>query len=701
MRIKRIQALIIAGLLLLTLILPQLALAAGPEISNIVVLEITSTTATIYWTTNTPSDSWVHYRLEDATTWVWENDYTDVTTHIIELAGLEPGETYQFYIRSIDTDGETLDDNDGAYYQFTTGPPQYSITLDHVCGVCGDLVEAKFCGELIGATVTVATAGTYRICWDSREPWDDDKLIGEVDAFTTTGAGSETIVFYMPEAKKGIHTVYLVDSTYGEKAQAAFEVMPSVKIDPEEGPVGTEVTVNCYGFQASGDIQVSFLDTEEEGDTNTVGSCELVFTIPPTPAGGYTFEIKAKEGTVWVNWVTKYFEVTPQITVTPDSGKVGQTIEVEGTGFASDEEDIEITFDGEPVETNIPVVADENGSWEATIVTPTLQRGTYIIDASGESTRARDVDDIEFILGAGIFVEPGSAYVGDKITVTGGGFAPDETGIRVTFEGRSEATGISADSNGSWETSFILPASTYGSHDVEASGDITKPSVTATVDTKARIEEFSPDEGAPGDSVNLIGSGFHGSQDLTVTIGGVAASDDMRTQSNGNVVISFHVPKRSIEGKRTLVVYDDGGASDEVDFRVTEKTLSTTPLPISPKSKTLRSGEVTFHWQGVTGDSGYTYTLDINTSANSGNIWSKSGIPESSYTLQEEEALPKGTYYWRVKIIDDYGNESPWSDSIEFRVSPIPPWVWVVVGVVVLVGLMVVAYRETKFKITE
>jgi amino acid transporter len=114
---------------------------------------------------------------------------------------------------------------------------------------------------------------------------------------------------------------------------------------------------------------------------------------------------------------------------------------------------------------------------------------------------------------------------------------------------------------------------------------------------------------------------------------------------------------------------------------------------------------VTFNWQGVTGGTGYTYTLEISRTADSGNIWSKSGITESSYTLTDSptvtETLPPGTYYWRVKIVDDYGNEGAWSDSIEFTVSPIPTWVWVLVGLVVLVILMVVAYRETKFKVTE
>jgi hypothetical protein len=175
----------------------------------------------------------------------------------------------------------------------------------------------------------------------------------------------------------------------------------------------------------------------------------------------------------------------------------------------------------------------------------------------------------------------------------------------------------------------------------------------------------------------------------------------MLTQFDGNVVISFRVPKGSPEGKQTLVVTDEGGATASVDFTVKKKTLSTTPLPMSPEDSTLRSGKVTFHWQGVTGGTGYTYTLEISKTAGSGNIWSKSGIEESSYTLTEDEALPKGTYYWRVKIVDDYGNESAWSDSIKFTVSPIPTWVWVVVGLVVLVVLMVVAYRETKFKVTE
>jgi len=668
----------------LVLILPQSALADGLGISNLFVTDITTTTATISWTTNTSSDSRVYYGTTKPPS-KHEDDSTEVTNHYIILEYLEPDTVYYFAVES----GNLTNDNGGEYWSFETLPVPagyYKITLDSVYGVCG---------EVIGVTALVPMAGTYHVCWDS--------LTAVKETFTATGPGSHEVAFFLPEATKGIHKVYLVDNTYAKKAEAEYEVGPSVKIAPEEGPVQTAVTLNGYGFTASQQIQVKFKGTIIQTTTaNTVGSWNVTYTIPATPAGGYTFDIEAKEGTDFWPWVSKYFEVTPKITVSADSGKVGQPVDVKGTGFASKEKDIKITLGGK-LWWEI-TSAEENGSWSTTIAVPPVERGEYEIVASGRSTRARDVPPVSFTVDAGISVEPISAYVGDTIAVEGGGFASGQTGIRVYLDGQLVSdTTITADPNGCWESSFSLPTSAYGSHTVSASGDIL-PAVNANLNTKAKVTGLSKFEGAPGDSISLTGNGFGSNKTLTVQIDGIAASEDMRTLTNGNVAITFQVPKGSTVGTRTLVVTDEGGANPEgVDFTVMNKTLSTTPLPISPKDSTLRSGLVTFHWQEMPSGDGfnYTYTLEISQSPGSAGIWSNPGITESSYQLKEDEALPKGTYYWRVKIVDDYGNESAWSDSTEFRVSPIPTWVWVVVGLVVLVGLMVVAYRETKFKVTE
>jgi hypothetical protein len=682
--------------------LPQMALAngAGPDISSVVVLGKTSTTAAIFWTTNTDSDSRVNYGTNTTVLGNHKYDSHTTTTHLIELTGLTPGKTYYFEVVSADGFGTSTDDNDGAYYQFTTlSVATYSIILDSVCGVCGDLIEAGICGEIIGVTALVPTAGTYHICWDS------PSAANVKATFTVTSPGSYTTTFFLPEAKKGIHKVYLVDSSYTQRAEDEYEVLPSVKMTPEEaeGPVGTSVTLNGYGFNASQAIEVKFTgEVIATATASAVGSWSASYTIAATPGGDYTFDIEAKEGTVWVNWVSKYFEVTPRIVPTPDSGAVGHTIEVSGTGFGNREKDIKITLGGKVVK-EIPY-AEENGSWTATVIVPSVQKGSYMLDASGRSTRARDVQDVEFFVSAGLSVDPISAYIGDTVTVEGGGFAPFETGVRVSFDGVGVSQGaIPVDSNGRWEASFIIPTSAYGPHTVSASGDLTKSAASTTFSTQARILEVSPDEGGPGDLVYVTGDGFGSSGTLTVTIGGIAPSGHLTSGPNGGVSISFRVPKDSSAGTRMLVVSDGSGATDSCNFTVVSKPLSTTPLPVSPKDNTLRSGVVAFRWQGIPNstDFTYTYTLELSQNASSGSFWSMENIAASNYTWPEDAPLDGGTYYWRVMMEDNYGNEGPWSDPVEFRVSPIHTWVWVVIGLAVLIVLMVVAYRETRFRVTE
>jgi hypothetical protein len=348
------------------------------------------------------------------------------------------------------------------------------------------------------------------------------------------------------------------------------------------------------------------------------------------------------------------------------------------------------------------ITADDKGSWEADVVVPSVQGGGYLIDASGPVTKAADVPEVSFTLGGGVMVQPTSAQVGDTITVSGSGFGGGETGIRVTFDGQVQAT-VTARLDGSWDASFDLPVSTYGSHTISASGDVTKDASTATVSTRAKIEAISPSQGPPGDSVSVSGSGFSSNQRLNVTVGGVAATESGQTSSNGNAVMNFRVPKGSVEGIQTLVVSDAGGATASGDFTVTEKILPT-PQPISPQNDTrLRSGEVTFRWGGTTGGTNnVTYTLQISSDPSVDTyVRSITGLQTSSYTVPQEDPLLEGTYYWWVKAVDDYDNESPWSDSRSLNVSPIPTWVWVVIGVVIFLVLMVVAYRETKFRITE
>ena len=91
---------------------------APPFISNVRVINITTTTATILWDTNRPTDSQVEYCTGFAHCGV--NTPVDtqlVTSHSVNLSGLNPRTTYAFWVKSRDSGGllATL-----GYFLFTT-----------------------------------------------------------------------------------------------------------------------------------------------------------------------------------------------------------------------------------------------------------------------------------------------------------------------------------------------------------------------------------------------------------------------------------------------------------------------------------------------------------------------------------------------------------------------------------------------------
>jgi hypothetical protein len=98
----------------------------------------------------------------------------------------------------------------------------------------------------------------------------------------------------------------------------------------------------------------------------------------------------------------------------------------------------------------------------------------------------------------------------------------------------------------------------------------------------------------------------------------------------------------------------------------------------------------TFEWSEVSDESGVAYyNLQIATSADfstSSVVVSATGLTGTSYTLQETEALPLGTYYWIVQAVDGAENEGGWSANHSFRVGLLPLWgfILVIVGAVIL-----------------
>lgn len=91
----------------------------GPVITAVQSGNVASTTATITWTTDEPSDSQVFFREVGESTYQQTTvDPAAVTGHSVSLTGLMPGTEYEFHVRSVDASGNGSTANGGL--TFTT-----------------------------------------------------------------------------------------------------------------------------------------------------------------------------------------------------------------------------------------------------------------------------------------------------------------------------------------------------------------------------------------------------------------------------------------------------------------------------------------------------------------------------------------------------------------------------------------------------
>ncbi len=63
--------------------------------------------------------------------------------------------------------------------------------------------------------------------------------------------------------------------------------------------------------------------------------------------------------------------------------------------------------------------------------------------------------------------------MGTSVTINGHGFAANETGITVTFDGTQVGTSATADATGNWILTITIPSASAGPHTIGAYGSTT------------------------------------------------------------------------------------------------------------------------------------------------------------------------------------------------------------------------------------
>jgi len=308
----------------------------------------------------------------------------------------------------------------------------------------------------LGTEVTVSGINYESYRGDNISIYFDGR---EMDTLVVPDSGDFTADFVVPDAAVPGRTYVSVRDELGNQlgTRRPFIIEEiGIEIYPQNGAVGTEVTITGKGSYAGEEVTVYYNGVRVDDGTEVaspVGEFSYSFVIPESVAGDHEVMVEDALG----NSDEADFKVIPSIALGPSSGAVGDEVTVSGAGFGS-RIGVTVYFDKAKVSTER---TDRKGSFEASFNVPVMSPGNYEI-------KAEDDDDnrskAQFTISAGIYLSQYEGNVGTMLTVSGIGFLVDR-GVTVAYDDIQIAT-ADTDGNGAFSVTFVIPASIGGNHTV-------------------------------------------------------------------------------------------------------------------------------------------------------------------------------------------------------------------------------------------
>ena len=296
------------------------------------------------------------------------------------------------------------------------------------------------------------------------------------------------------DSEKVWNGTYYIYVTYrGDKyiiASTKFTITSGeIEIDPEEGTVGSEISISGEEMRPSQEITIKYEGEEVDittGDTNTDSNGRFLSTIiiPESTAGSHTITAIDESG----NKPETEFKVEPSIILDTASQAIDKTVKISGSGFAY-RSNITITLDDNRITTTpISLHTNHYGSFAVSITVP-----YYSPYVGGKPSKVTARDDSDNYAEAGLTIlsappeitldpvtsltSPG--YVGMELTVNGIRFTPGSN-ITITYNGsgsHNTAT-TTADDSGTFSVTFTVPPCAAGSYTVtvaDSTNSLTSP----------------------------------------------------------------------------------------------------------------------------------------------------------------------------------------------------------------------------------
>ena len=510
----------------------------------------------------------------------------------------------------------------------------------------------------------------------------------------------------------------LVQPEHSAVAQGEREVY----VFPSEGTIGDTIRVAVKGFNKStedADKYATVIFSSEEATTdddigsdvtkyelvaegvwlNEDGEFDVSFDVPAELNDGVDEET-VHVGTYYIyvchymvtvlapriRAVVEFDVILGNITIKPDKGTVGTSVEIIGTDFFSDE-DIAINYDEIDLDIDSgDTKTDSSGEFTAYVTVPKSTAGVHHVTV----IQLENGVVAEFSVEPGVTINPTSGESDTRVTILGTGFGRREN--VVIYFSASEVAKIPTDRLGDFVATFSVPKFTAGLYEIEIDDGENIQTTKFTIISPPKLPIPKPPvmpavieidrlAGNVGAEIVVSGTGFV--KDGTVT---VEYDNELVTSTtinaSGVFVTSFHIPT-SAYGDHIMII-SDGLNTKELTFTVESEAPAKPNLLLASPILVKEGTDILLDWEDVMDKSmPVTYTLQLasNDGFSSGSILlEKTELPDSEYLmdLSETEPLrPRRSYYWRVRAVDSAANAGEWTKAGEIKiasVSTIPDW---------------------------
>ena len=259
------------------------------------------------------------------------------------------------------------------------------------------------------------------------------------------------------------------------------------------------------------------------------------------------------------------------IMLDPSSGITGSKIALTGDGFIG--KMATVYWDDKKIIQNVPV--SKTGQINYSFETPPSSKGTHVIKVTDDSNWSNITATANFSITPSIMAEPPCGKINTRIYIFGYGFAPNEGGIKYTWDTKPlSKSPIQADKGGSWNSQFDVPTDPKGEYTIGVTSDSTgSGEVPGLVFTVSPFCKATPVSGPVGTKITLSGVGFRPGEDgITFTWDGPIIDTNFVAQPNGSFSYAITVPP-SVKGRHIVGIYGSSftpmGIVPDIEFEVT------------------------------------------------------------------------------------------------------------------------------------